>query len=80
MTLTGVSPAAAAAALALVGGVTLYGALVGKRSYAWLFVGLTFAMILLDKLEHPGLVPGLAVLAAAAQVRHGVDASLLEPG
>jgi uncharacterized membrane protein YccC len=50
------SPAAAAAALALVGGVTLYGALVGKRSYAWLFVGLTFAMILLDKLEHPGLV------------------------
>jgi uncharacterized membrane protein YccC len=47
---------ASAVALALVGGVTLYGALTGKRSYAWLFVGLTFAMILLDKLEHPGLV------------------------
>jgi uncharacterized membrane protein YccC len=44
---------ASAAALALIGGVTLYGALVGKRSYAWLFVGLTFAMILLDQLEHP---------------------------
>jgi uncharacterized membrane protein YccC len=44
---------ASAAALALVGGVTLYGAIVGKRSYAWLFVGLTFAMILLDKLEYP---------------------------
>lgn len=53
--LTWTSPAASAAALALVGGVTLYGALTGKRSYAWLFVGLTFAMILLDKLEHPGL-------------------------
>jgi uncharacterized membrane protein YccC len=47
------STAASAAALALIGGVTLYGALVGKRSYAWLFVGLTFAMILLDQLEHP---------------------------
>jgi uncharacterized membrane protein YccC len=44
---------ASSAALALIGGVALYGALVGKRSYAWLFVGLTFAMILLDKLEHP---------------------------
>ena len=31
-------------------------------------------------LEHPGLVPGVAVLAAAAQVRQGVDAARLEPG
>jgi uncharacterized membrane protein YccC len=38
---------------AAVGGVTLYGALTGRRAYAWLFVGLTFEMILLDKLEHP---------------------------
>ncbi len=53
--LIGANPIAAAAALALIGGATLYGTLVGKRSYAWLFVGLTFAMILLDKLEHPGL-------------------------
>jgi uncharacterized membrane protein YccC len=47
------STAATAAALALVGGVTLYGALMGKHSYARLFVGLTFAMILMDRLEHP---------------------------
>jgi uncharacterized membrane protein YccC len=47
------SPAASAAALALVGGGALYGALTSKRSYAWLFVGLTFAMVLLDKLENP---------------------------
>ena len=47
------SPVASAAALALIGGTTLYGALMSKRSYAWLFVGLTFAMILLDKLEYP---------------------------
>jgi uncharacterized membrane protein YccC len=47
------SPAASAAALALVGGGAFYGALTHKRSYAWLFVGLTFSMVLLDKLEHP---------------------------
>ena len=40
-------------ACALIGGMTLYGALTGRRSYAWLFVGLTFEMILLDKLETP---------------------------
>ncbi|MDR0777173.1 MAG: FUSC family protein [Azonexus sp.] len=47
------SPAATAAVLALIGGTTIYGALMGRHSYARLFVGLTFAMILMDKLEHP---------------------------
>jgi uncharacterized membrane protein YccC len=51
--LAAANPALAALALALVGGVTLYGALVGRHAYAWLFVGLTFAMILLDKLARP---------------------------
>jgi uncharacterized membrane protein YccC len=45
----------AAIALSLIGGVTLYGAITGKRAYAWLFTGLTFVMILLDKMEHPAL-------------------------
>jgi uncharacterized membrane protein YccC len=40
-------------ALALIGGATLYAALTAKRAYAWLFVGLTFVMILLDKTQHP---------------------------
>jgi uncharacterized membrane protein YccC len=39
--------------LALVGGTTLYAALTAKHAYAWLFVGLTFVMVLLDKLAHP---------------------------
>jgi uncharacterized membrane protein YccC len=43
-----------ALACALAGGAAMYGALTGRRSYAWLFAGLTFEMILLDKLEHPG--------------------------
>lgn len=40
-------------ALAAVGGLTLYAALTAKRAYAWLFVGLTFVMILLDTWQHP---------------------------
>lgn len=44
---------AAAAALFLVGGGALYAAITAKRSYAWLFFGLTFAMVVLDKLAHP---------------------------
>lgn len=48
-------PLAMAAALALVGTGSLYGALTTRRSYAWLFLGLTFAMVLLDVLERPSL-------------------------
>lgn len=39
----------------LVGAGGLYGALTAKRSYAWLLFGLTFEMILLDKLARPVL-------------------------
>ncbi|WP_255326295.1 FUSC family protein [Sphingobium sp. EM0848] len=35
--------------------VSLYGALTGKRSYAWLFFGLTFVMLLFDRVEHPDI-------------------------
>lgn len=40
---------------AVVGTIGLYGTLTARRSYAWLLFGLTFVMILLDKVEHPGL-------------------------
>jgi uncharacterized membrane protein YccC len=45
--------AAQAIALALVGTASLYGAIAAKRAYAWLFFGLTFVMVVLDKVEHP---------------------------
>lgn len=45
----------AALAGATIGGVTLYQSLTSRRAYAWLFVGLTFLMVLFDKLEHPHL-------------------------
>jgi uncharacterized membrane protein YccC len=44
---------AAALAAAIVGAIGLYGMLTAKRAYAWLLFGLTFEMILLDKIEHP---------------------------
>ena len=48
------SPATMSLALAIFGGFTLYFALVGRRSYAWLFTGLTFCMILIEGMKHPG--------------------------
>ncbi len=44
---------AQAIALASVGTASLYGAIAAKRAYAWLFFGLTFVMVVLDKVEHP---------------------------
>jgi len=41
------------AGLALVGGLTMYATLTRRRSYAWLFTGLTFSMVLLDAMEAP---------------------------
>jgi len=46
---------ASVAAAAIIGFVGLYGTLTAKRAYAWLLFGLTFEMILLDKLEHPAV-------------------------
>jgi uncharacterized membrane protein YccC len=40
---------------AVIGAIGLYGVMTARRAYAWLLFGLTFEMILLDKLEHPAL-------------------------
>lgn len=45
----------AMAAAAVVGAVGLYGMLTARRAYAWLLFGLTFEMILLDKIARPDL-------------------------
>lgn len=46
---------AAMLAAGVVGMAAMYATLTGKRSYAWLLFGLTYEMLLLDKLEHPGV-------------------------
>jgi len=54
----------AALGILVIGTATLYKAITAKRAYAWLFVGLTFAMVLFDKLHDPGIP-----LAAFVQTR-----------
>lgn len=51
--LVAASWAGSAIAMLVVGTLSLYRALTARRSYAWLFFGLTFAMVLLDKIETP---------------------------
>jgi len=62
---------------AVFGGVTLYCALTGRRSYAWLFTGLTFEMILLDKLEHPGDAITSFAVTRILEVGSGTFASIV---
>jgi uncharacterized membrane protein YccC len=64
-------------ASATVGGTTLYGALTAKRAYAWLFVGLTFEMILLDKIQHPDLAVTAFALTRVIEVVAGTSACVI---
>jgi uncharacterized membrane protein YccC len=64
-------------ASATVGGATLYGALTAKRAYAWLFVGLTFEMILLDKIQHPDLAVTAFALTRVVEVVAGTSACVI---
>ena len=67
----------ASVALALVGMATLYGAITGKRAYAWLFVGLTFTMVMLDVLEHPHIAIAEFVRTRILEVVAGTAACVL---
>ncbi|WP_228726856.1 FUSC family protein [Novosphingobium aureum] len=49
------SLAVAVGAAGIVGALGLYGMLTGRRAYAWFLFGLTFEIILLDKLSNPHL-------------------------
>jgi uncharacterized membrane protein YccC len=69
--------AAAALVSAVVGGVTLYKALTARRAYAWLFVGLTFELILLDTLEHPSLAVTTLVTTRLLEVVAGTTACVI---
>jgi uncharacterized membrane protein YccC len=62
---------------ATIGGATLYQALTSRRAYAWLFVGLTFEMILLDKLQHPDLAVTAFALTRVVEVVAGTSACVI---
>ncbi|MFC3440718.1 FUSC family protein [Sphingobium rhizovicinum] len=67
----------AALAMMLVGAVSLYAAITSRRSYAWLFFGLTFAMVLLDKLEHPAIALTDFVQTRILETLAGIAACLI---
>jgi uncharacterized membrane protein YccC len=64
-------------ALALSGAVTLYLALLDRRGYAWLFAGLTFAMVLIDGVEHRGEALGVFAQSRFIEVFVGTGASIV---
>ena len=49
----GTSMLVLALAMALAGTISLYGAITARHAYAWLFMGLTFAMMLYDRVALP---------------------------
>lgn len=64
-------------ALALVGGIGLFGMLTARRAYAWLLFGLTFIMIVLDRLEDPGIEMEALALTRVLEVGAGTLACLI---
>jgi uncharacterized membrane protein YccC len=74
------SPALLSMALASVGLVTLYFALVTEYGYAWLFAGLTFAMVLIDGMEHPHEALEVFAQSRFIEVLAGTFAAVLVSG
>ena len=64
-------------AAALVGGAGLYGALTARHAYAWLLFGLTFVMIVLDRLEQPEIDIEALALTRVIEVGAGTLAALI---
>lgn len=61
-------------AAALVGTAAMYGTLAAKRSYAWLLFGLTYEMILLDRLQHPEINAAALAYTRLVEVAAGTVA------
>ena len=64
-------------ASAIVGGTMLYAALTAKHAYAWLFIGLTFQMILLDRIQHLDLAVTTFALTRIVEVLAGTSACVI---
>jgi len=76
-TYAGQSPLVAGIALALVGGLTMYASLTRRHSYAWLFTGLTFAMVILDAVDAPLAEVGRFVRTRVLEVGAGTCACIV---
>lgn len=66
-----------ALAIAIVGTGSLYGAIVSRRAYAWLFFGLTFAMVVFDRIERPDIALGRFVETRLLETLAGIFACVV---
>lgn len=64
-------------ATAAVGGVGLFGMLTGRHAYAWLLFGLTFLMIVLDRLKDPDIEVQALAITRVIEVGAGTLACLI---
>lgn len=64
-------------ALALAGAITLYLALQDRRGYGWLIAGLSFAMVLVDGMQHPDEALRQFAQARLMEVCVGTGAAVL---
>jgi uncharacterized membrane protein YccC len=71
------TPLLLSVALALIGGITLYLALVSPRGYAWIFTGITFSMVLLDAMGQSGDALGSFAWSRFIEVFTGTCACVL---
>lgn len=71
------TPVVVALALLFVGTVTLYAAITRRHSHAWLFAGLTFAMVALDSLKQPQMAVHAFALTRVLEVAAGTSAGIL---
>lgn len=67
-------------AAGIFGTAAMYATLTGKRSYAWLMFGLTYEMILFDKVQHPNLNTIDFVATRILEVSAGAIACLIVSG
>lgn len=63
--------------LFIIGTIALYGALTTRRAYAWLFFGLTYAMVALDRIEQPSLSVDVFVETRVLETCAGTFASMI---
>jgi len=64
-------------ATAVIGGIGLFGMLTARRAYAWLLFGLTFVMIVLDRLQDPSIDVEALALTRVLEVGAGTLACLI---
>ncbi|NLS27519.1 hypothetical protein S2M10_25150 [Sphingomonas sp. S2M10] len=74
--LVATSWAGSALAVLTIGTLSIYRALTARRAYAWLYFGLTFAMVLLDKIDAPAIALGQFVETRILETVAGTLASM----